>query len=43
MPEVMIPLTASVVEFRKQAFIVRQVAEEVFASARSRCRSCSAP
>ncbi len=30
MPEVMIPLTASVVEFRKQAFIVRQVAEEVF-------------
>jgi pyruvate,orthophosphate dikinase len=30
MPEVMIPLTASVVEFRKQALIVRQVAEEVF-------------
>jgi pyruvate,orthophosphate dikinase len=30
MPEVMIPLTASVVEFRKQAFIVRQVAEQVF-------------
>jgi pyruvate,orthophosphate dikinase len=30
MPEVMIPLTASVMEFRKQAFIVRQVAEEVF-------------
>jgi pyruvate, orthophosphate dikinase len=30
MPEVMVPLTASVVEFRKQAFIVRQVAEEVF-------------
>jgi pyruvate,orthophosphate dikinase len=30
MPEVMIPLTASAVEFRKQAFIVRQVAEEVF-------------
>ncbi|HEU4681992.1 MAG TPA: pyruvate, phosphate dikinase [Gemmatimonadales bacterium] len=30
MPEVMIPLTASVVEFRKQALIVRQMAEEVF-------------
>ena len=30
MPEVMIPLVASVVEFRKQALIVRQVAEEVF-------------
>ncbi|MGH7508046.1 MAG: pyruvate, phosphate dikinase [Gemmatimonadales bacterium] len=30
MPEVMIPLTASVVEFRKQALIVRQVAEQVF-------------
>ena len=30
MPEVMIPLTASVVEFRQQALIVRQVAEEVF-------------
>jgi pyruvate,orthophosphate dikinase len=30
MPEVMIPLTAHVVEFRKQALIVRQVAEEVF-------------
>jgi pyruvate, orthophosphate dikinase len=30
MPEVMIPFTASVVEFRKQALIVRQVAEEVF-------------
>jgi pyruvate, orthophosphate dikinase len=30
MPEVMIPLTASVVEFRRQALIVRQVAEEVF-------------
>jgi pyruvate,orthophosphate dikinase len=30
MPEVMIPLTASVVEFRMQALIVRQVAEEVF-------------
>ena len=30
MPEVMVPLTATVVEFRKQAFIVRQVAEEVF-------------
>jgi pyruvate,orthophosphate dikinase len=30
MPEVMIPLTASVVEFRQQALVVRQVAEEVF-------------
>jgi pyruvate, orthophosphate dikinase len=30
MPEVMIPLTASVVEFRKQALVVREVAEEVF-------------
>jgi pyruvate,orthophosphate dikinase len=30
MPEVMVPLTATVVEFRKQALIVRQVAEEVF-------------
>ena len=30
MPEVMIPLTATVVEFRKQALVVRQVAEEVF-------------
>jgi pyruvate,orthophosphate dikinase len=30
MPEVMIPLTATVVEFRKQALIVRQVAEQVF-------------
>ncbi|MGH7590516.1 MAG: pyruvate, phosphate dikinase [Gemmatimonadales bacterium] len=30
MPEVMIPLTASVVEFRMQALVVRQVAEEVF-------------
>ena len=30
MPEVMVPLTASVVEFRKQALLVRQVAEEVF-------------
>jgi pyruvate,orthophosphate dikinase len=30
MPEVMIPLTATVVEFRRQALIVRQVAEEVF-------------
>jgi len=30
MPEVMVPLTASVVEFRRQALIVRQVAEEVF-------------
>jgi len=29
-PEVMIPLTANVVEFRKQALLVRQVAEEVF-------------
>ncbi len=29
-PEVMIPLTASVVEFRKQALVVRQIAEEVF-------------
>ncbi|HJS46915.1 MAG TPA: pyruvate, phosphate dikinase [Gemmatimonadales bacterium] len=29
-PEVMIPLIASVVEFRKQALIIRQVAEEVF-------------
>jgi pyruvate,orthophosphate dikinase len=29
-PEVMIPLVAHVVEFRKQALIVRQVAEEVF-------------
>jgi pyruvate,orthophosphate dikinase len=29
-PEVMIPLTASVIEFRKQALLVRQVAEEVF-------------
>jgi len=30
MPEVMIPLTATVVEFRTQALIVRRVAEEVF-------------
>jgi pyruvate,orthophosphate dikinase len=30
MPEVMIPLVASVVEFRRQALLVRQVAEEVF-------------
>ena len=30
MPEVMLPLTASVVEFRKQALVVRQEAEEVF-------------
>jgi pyruvate,orthophosphate dikinase len=30
MPEVMIPLTAHVVEFRKQALIVREVAEQVF-------------
>ena len=29
-PEVMIPLVANVVEFRKQALMVRQVAEEVF-------------
>jgi pyruvate,orthophosphate dikinase len=29
-PEVMIPLVANVVEFRKQALLVRQVAEEVF-------------
>jgi len=29
-PEVMIPLVANVVEFRKQALIIRQVAEEVF-------------
>jgi len=30
LPEVMIPLTASVVEFRKQALVVRRVAEDVF-------------
>jgi pyruvate,orthophosphate dikinase len=30
LPEVMIPLIASVVEFRKQALIVRRVAEDVF-------------
>jgi len=30
MPEVMIPLTATVMEFRQQALLVRQVAEEVF-------------
>jgi pyruvate,orthophosphate dikinase len=30
MPEVMIPLVATVVEFRKQALLVREVAEEVF-------------
>ncbi|MCL4867014.1 MAG: pyruvate, phosphate dikinase, partial [Gemmatimonadales bacterium] len=30
MPEVMIPLVAHVVEFRRQALVVRQVAEEVF-------------
>jgi pyruvate,orthophosphate dikinase len=30
MPEVMVPLTATVVEFRKQALLVREVAEEVF-------------
>ena len=29
-PEVMIPLVAHVVEFRRQALVVRQVAEEVF-------------
>ncbi len=29
-PEVMIPLVAHVVEFRKQALVVRQIAEEVF-------------
>ncbi len=29
-PEVMIPLTSTVVEFRRQAHIIRQVAEEVF-------------
>ncbi|HTC23270.1 MAG TPA: pyruvate, phosphate dikinase [Gemmatimonadales bacterium] len=30
LPEVMIPLVASVVEFRKQALVVRRVAEDVF-------------
>jgi pyruvate,orthophosphate dikinase len=30
MPEIMIPLTATVVEFRKQALVVRRVAEDVF-------------
>ncbi len=30
LPEIMIPLTASVVEFRKQALVVRRVAEDVF-------------
>jgi pyruvate,orthophosphate dikinase len=30
MPEVMIPLTATAIEFRKQALIVRRVAAEVF-------------
>jgi len=30
MPEVMIPLTATVVEFRMQALLIRQIAEEVF-------------
>jgi pyruvate,orthophosphate dikinase len=30
MPEVMIPLTSNVIEFRKQALIVRQVSSEVF-------------
>jgi pyruvate,orthophosphate dikinase len=29
-PEVMVPLVASVVEFRRQALVVREVAEEVF-------------
>jgi len=29
-PEVMVPLTATVVEFRRQAAVIRQVAEEVF-------------
>jgi len=29
-PEIMVPLVASVVEFRKQALIVRQAAQEVF-------------
>jgi pyruvate, orthophosphate dikinase len=30
MPEVMVPLTSSVIEFRKQALIVRQISSEVF-------------
>jgi pyruvate,orthophosphate dikinase len=30
LPEIMIPLTATVVEFRKQALVVRRVAEDVF-------------
>jgi pyruvate,orthophosphate dikinase len=30
MPEVMVPLTATVTEFRKQALIVRQVSSQVF-------------
>ena len=30
LPEVMIPLTATVIEFRKQALVVRRVAEDVF-------------
>ena len=30
MPEVMVPLTSNVIEFRKQALIVRQVSSEVF-------------
>ncbi len=30
MPEIMVPLTASAVEFRKQALVVRRVAEDVF-------------
>ncbi len=30
MPEVMVPLIASVVEFRQQALIIREVAEQVF-------------
>ncbi|HLQ22679.1 MAG TPA: putative PEP-binding protein, partial [Gemmatimonadales bacterium] len=30
LPEVMIPLTATVIEFRRQALVVRRVAEDVF-------------
>jgi pyruvate,orthophosphate dikinase len=30
MPEVMVPLTCTVIEFRRQALIIRRVAEEVF-------------
>jgi pyruvate,orthophosphate dikinase len=30
MPEVMVPLTGTVIEFRKQALIIRKVAEQVF-------------